>query len=59
MYSIKDFEEIKNFLKIYDINFEESGRYDENGCIVGHYLSINADVYTDEINNEDKKYNEA
>lgn len=57
MYSIKEFEEIKNFLESHNINFEESGRYDDDGFIVGHCLAINTEIFTDEINDEDMKYN--
>jgi len=57
MYSIKDFEAIINFLNQYDINYESGNYYNENGAIVGHWIKIDSDIETNELTQEDIKYN--
>lgn len=58
MYSIKDFEIIINFLNQYDINYDSGNYYSENGTIIGHWIKIDSDIETNELTQEDIKYNQ-
>ena len=57
-----DYESMKELMKLldkYDINYSFGNYYSPDGSdvIVGHWLEINADLHTDEIDNTDKEYN--
>lgn len=57
-----DYESMKELMKLldkYDINYSFGNHYSSDGSdlIVGHWLEINADLYTDEIDNTDEEYN--
>lgn len=57
-----DYESMKELMKLldkYDINYSFGNYYSSDGSelIVGHWLEINADLYTDEIDNADEEYN--
>jgi len=57
-----DYESMKELIKVldmYDINYSFGNYYSPNDeKIVGHWLKINADLDTDEIDETDKEYNE-
>ena len=58
-----DYESMKKLIKIlnqYDINYSFGDYYSPNGSeiIVGHWLKIDAELETDEIDEEDERWNE-
>lgn len=57
-----DYESMKELMKIldtYNINYSFGNYYSPHDeKIVGHWLKIEADLDTDEIDEEDKKYND-
>lgn len=54
-----DYESMKELMRIldaYDINYS-FGNYYSDDKIIGHWLKIDADLETGEIDEEDEKYN--
>ncbi len=57
-----DYESMKELMKLldeYDVNYSFGNYYspDDHEVIIGHWLEINANLETDEIDNADKDYN--
>ena len=57
-----DYESMKELMRLldkYDINYSFGNYYSPDGSetIVGHWLKIDADLDTDEIDNTDEEYN--
>ena len=57
-----DYESMKELMKLldkYNVNYSFGNYYSPDGSeiIVGHWLKIDADLETHEIDNTDKEYN--
>lgn len=57
-----DYESMKELMKLldkYNVNYSFGNYYSPDGSeiIIGHWLKIDADLETDEIDNADEEYN--
>lgn len=58
-----DYESMKELIEIlnkYDVNYTFGNYYSPDGSdeIVGHWLKIDAELETNDIDDDDRKYNE-
>ena len=49
MFSIEDFNTIKQFLDHYNISYDAGAYYNDSDQIVGHWMKINCDIETWEV----------
>ena len=55
-----DLESMKKLMKVldaYDIYYSFGNYYSPYGKIIGHWLKIDVELETDEIDEQDEKYN--